>query len=71
VDLSLSQSKKSKLTPSLCGPFREAIEVELSRARNAMAIWQDLVDQGFQQPMAAANASFASSVAISRSKLER
>jgi transposase len=29
-------------------PYREAIEIGLSRGRNAMAIWQDLVDsQGF------------------------
>ena len=29
-------------------PYREAIELGLSRGRNAMAIWQDLVDsQGF------------------------
>jgi transposase len=35
-------------TPSLCEAFRAAIEVGLSRGRNAMAIWQDLVaDQGF------------------------
>jgi transposase len=33
---------------SACGPFREAIELGLSRGRNAMAIWQDLVaDHGF------------------------
>src|SRR5579864_7817793 len=30
-------------TPSACEPFREAIELGLSRGRNAMAIWQDLV----------------------------
>ena len=29
---------------SACGPYREAIELALSRGRNAMAIWQDLVD---------------------------
>lgn len=41
-------SKNPKLTPSLCEPFREAIELGLSRGRNAMAIWQDLVaDHGF------------------------
>ena len=35
-------------TPSACEPFREAIELGLSRGRNAMAIWQDLVtDTGF------------------------
>jgi transposase len=33
---------------SACEPYRESIELELSRDRNAMAIWQDLVDgQGF------------------------
>jgi transposase len=30
---------------SACVPFREAIEGDLARGRNAMAIWQDLVDQ--------------------------
>jgi len=30
---------------SACEGYREAIEVGLSRGRNAMAIWQDLVDQ--------------------------
>jgi transposase len=30
---------------SACEPFRELIEVGLSRGRNAMGIWQDLVDQ--------------------------
>jgi transposase len=34
---------------SACEPFRELIEEALSRGRNAMAIWQDLVDDhGFQ-----------------------
>lgn len=34
---------------SACEPFRDVIELGLSRGRNAMAIWQDLVDQhGFQ-----------------------
>jgi transposase len=28
-----------------CDPYRETIELGLSRGRNAMAIWQDLVDQ--------------------------
>jgi transposase len=33
---------------SACEPFREAIELGLSRGRNAMAIWQDLVaESGF------------------------
>lgn len=30
---------------SACVPYRAAIELGLSRGRNAMAIWQDLVDQ--------------------------
>jgi transposase len=35
-------------TASVCEPYREAIEEALLRGRNAMAIWQDLVDgQGF------------------------
>src|SRR5205085_7958328 len=29
---------------SACEPYREIIEVALSKDRNAMAIWQDLVD---------------------------
>ena len=34
---------------SSCEPYREIIELGLSRDRNAMAIWQDLVsDHGFQ-----------------------
>jgi hypothetical protein len=40
-------SKNAKRTPgpaSTCDPYREAIELGLSRGRNAMAIWQDLVD---------------------------
>jgi hypothetical protein len=30
---------------SACEPYRETIELGLSRGRNAMAIWQDMVDQ--------------------------
>src|SRR5205823_2496405 len=30
---------------SACEPYREVIELGLSRGRNAMAIWQDLVSQ--------------------------
>jgi transposase len=30
---------------SLCEPYRESIDLGLSRGRNAMAIWQDLVSQ--------------------------
>lgn len=33
------------LSASACEPFREVIQAGLSRGRNAMAIWQDLVDQ--------------------------
>ena len=32
-------------SPSACEPYREAIDVGLSRGRNAMAIWQDLVSE--------------------------
>jgi transposase len=32
-------------TASACQPYRELIELALGRGRNAMAIWQDLVDQ--------------------------
>ena len=31
-------------TASACEPYRETIELGVSRGRNAMAIWQDLVD---------------------------
>jgi transposase len=31
-------------TASACEPYHESIQVALSRGRNAMAIWQDLVD---------------------------
>jgi hypothetical protein len=31
-------------TASACEPYRELIERALERGRNAMAIWQDLVD---------------------------
>jgi transposase len=38
----------SSVSSSTCEPFRETIEMALSRGRNAMAIWQDLVtDHGF------------------------
>jgi transposase len=37
-----------KTAPSDCEPFRETIELDLRRGRNAMAIWQELVtDHGF------------------------
>ena len=31
--------------PSSCQPYRELIALELERGRNAMGIWQDLVDR--------------------------
>jgi transposase len=34
----------STLSESICEPFRETIETALRQGRNAMAIWQDLVD---------------------------
>ena len=51
VELSASKAKDPKhtLSTSFCEPFREAIELGLSRERNAMAIWQDLVSEsGFR-----------------------
>lgn len=39
------QPSNSAVTASACEPYREAIELGLNRGRNAMAIWQDLVDQ--------------------------
>jgi transposase len=47
VELSTSRPKDPKhaLSTSFCEPFREAIELGLSRERNAMAIWQDLVSE--------------------------
>ena len=36
---------KQNPSPSVCEPFREAIEVGLRRGRNATAIWQDLVTE--------------------------
>jgi hypothetical protein len=48
VELSGLGSQNPTPTASACEPFREAIELGLSRGRNAMAIWQDLVaDTGF------------------------
>jgi len=35
----------ASLSGSACEPFRDLIESGLSRGRNAMAIWQDLVDR--------------------------
>ena len=35
-------------SPSACQPYREFVQQEFARGRNAMAIWQDLVsDHGF------------------------
>src|ERR1700730_518778 len=47
VELNASKAKDPKhtLSTSFCEPFREAIELGLSRERNAMAIWQDLVSE--------------------------
>jgi hypothetical protein len=51
VGLSGKEPENSRGTgsASTCEPYREIIELGLSRDRNAMAIWQDLVsDHGFQ-----------------------
>ena len=42
------RGQDGKRTAGASEPYREMIELELSRGRNAMGIWQDLVDgQGF------------------------
>ena len=42
------QSVGQDPSASACEPYREAVELGLSRGRNAMVIWQDLVsDYGF------------------------
>ena len=51
VGLSGKEPEHSKVvgSASSCEPYREIIELGLSRDRNAMAIWQDLVsDYGFR-----------------------
>ncbi len=51
VGLSGKEPENSKAvgSGSTCEPYREIIELGLSRDRNAMAIWQDLVsDYGFE-----------------------
>jgi hypothetical protein len=47
VELNASEQQPPQpvSSTSLCDPFREAIELGLSRERNAMAIWQDLVSE--------------------------
>jgi transposase len=47
VELNASEQQPPQPVPStsLCEPFRDAIELGLSRERNAMAIWQDLVSE--------------------------
>ena len=39
-----AEATPSKTSASACAAYRELIEVELRRGRNAMGIWQDLVD---------------------------
>jgi transposase len=49
------ETRKPASTPSesACEPYREFIEAELAKGRNAMAIWQDLVDgHGFGEKYA-------------------
>jgi len=41
------QARNRTASGSTCEPYREAIELGLSRGRNAMAIWQDLVSCGY------------------------
>ena len=47
------QTPASTPSESACEPYREFIEAELAKGRNAMAIWQDLVDgHGFGEKYA-------------------
>ena len=39
-----SSAQDGEPSQSTCEPYRELIELELGRGRNAMGIWQDLVD---------------------------
>lgn len=60
---------------SACLPYREAIELGLSRGRNAMAIWQDLVDQfgftaGYQSVRRFVRSLQAGSAAEARTVIE-
>ena len=44
-----SSAQDAESSLSTCEPYRELIELELGRGRNAMGIWQDLVDMhGFR-----------------------
>ena len=48
-----TQTPASTPSESACEPYREFIEAELAKGRNAMAIWQDLVDgHGFNEKYA-------------------
>jgi transposase len=51
TDFGVASAKQTAVSPtsaSACAVHRDAIELGLSRGRNAMAIWQDLVDtRGF------------------------
>jgi hypothetical protein len=48
------QTPTSTPSESACEPYREFIEAELAKGRNAIAIWQDLVDgHGFGENAAA------------------
>ena len=51
----VSQARRREVSPSTssCEPYREFIETALAKGRNAMAIWQDLVDgHGFREKYA-------------------
>jgi transposase len=51
TDFGVASDEQMAVSPpsaSICAVYRDAIELGLSRGRNAMAIWQDLVDtRGF------------------------
>jgi len=48
-----AQEPEATSSASACEPYREFVEAELAKGRNAMAIWQDLVDRhGFNDKYA-------------------
>jgi transposase len=44
TDVNAASQSRASSSASVCEAFRDAIELGLSRGRNAKAIWQDLVD---------------------------
>jgi hypothetical protein len=45
IEVTTDLSRPNQSAASACEPYREVIEEGLARGRNAMSIWQQLVDQ--------------------------